>query len=184
MGISSTPLAVLRDFYAEEFARIEREFRGNSDGRAATQGRAALVDRVVLDLSRECLAAELSSLTNVCLVALGGYGRRELFPHSDIDLMFLWADAAAEKKYQQGAQALSRALWDLRLRVSPAYRFVGECEKFQRDNPEFNIAVLDSRCLGGDQDIFERLPHSRTFAPGDAVADKSASALRPARSPK
>lgn len=157
MGIPSTPFTVLRDFYAEEFARIEREFRSSSNGRAASQGRAGLLDRVILDLSREFLAPEPDGLKNLCLIALGGYGRRELFPHSDVDLMFLWGDAAAESGYREGTQALSRALWDLRLRVSPVYRFVGECGKFQRDNPEFNIAVLDSRYLGGDRDLFERL---------------------------
>ena len=46
------PFTIIRDFYAEEFARIEREFRASSDGRAATQARTALLDRVVLDLSR------------------------------------------------------------------------------------------------------------------------------------
>ncbi len=157
MGTPSTPFTVLRDFYAEEFARIEREFRATSNGRAATQGRASLLDRVILDLSREFLAAEPSDLKKLCLVALGGYGRKELFPHSDIDLMFLWEDRNAESRYREGTQAVSRALWDLRLRVSPTYRFLNECEKFQRDNAEFNISVLDSRYLAGDRELFLQL---------------------------
>lgn len=178
MGIPSTPFTVLRDFYAEEFARIEREFRASSNGRMATQGRAALLDRVILDLSREFLAPEPSDLKQLCLVALGGYGRRELFPHSDVDLMFLWEDASAQSRYREGAQAISRALWDLRLRVSPAHRFLRECEKFQRDNPEFNISVLDSRYLGGDRELFEplrnkALPHMIEGAPSDLLTDLS-----------
>jgi [protein-PII] uridylyltransferase len=159
VGIPSTPFTVLRDFYGEEFARIEREFRATSNGRAATQGRASLLDRVIFDLSREFLASEPGELKELCLVALGGYGRRELFPHSDVDLMFLWEDQTAESRYREGAQAISRALWDLRLRVSPTYRFVSECEKLQKDNPEFNISVLDSRYLGGDRELFDRLRH-------------------------
>ena len=157
MGIPSTPFAVLRDFYAEEFARIEREFRASSNGPVATQSRAALLDRVILDLSREFLAPEPAELKKISFVALGGYGRRELFPHSDIDLMFLCEDATAEKRFREGTQAISRALWDLRIRVSPAHRLLIECEKFQEDNPEFNISVLDSRYLGGDRTVFERL---------------------------
>ena len=87
MGIPSTPFGtVLRDFYAEEFARIEREFRASSDGRMATQARTALLDRVIIDLSREFLGQEPDEVKKLCLVGLGGYGRRELFPHSDIDL--------------------------------------------------------------------------------------------------
>src|SRR4029077_4110241 len=145
VGMSSTPVSALRDFYAEEFARIEREFRATSNGRMATQARTALLDRVILDLAREFLAPQPDDLKKLCLVALGGYGRRELFPHSDIDLMFLCQDASVERRHREGTQAISRALWDLRLRVSPAHRFLSECEKFQRDNPEFNISVLDSR---------------------------------------
>jgi [protein-PII] uridylyltransferase len=178
VGTPSTPFTVLRDFYAEEFARIEREFRATSNGHAATQGRASLLDRVVLDLSRELLAPEPSDPKKLCLVALGGYGRRELFPHSDIDLMFLWEDRSTESRYREGTQAISRALWDLRLRVSPTYRFLGECEKFQRDNPEFNISVLDSRYLAGDRELFlqlrnKALPHMIDGAWSDLLRDLS-----------
>ena len=178
MGTPSTPFTVLRDFYAEEFARIEREFRATSNGHAATQGRASLLDRVILDLSREFLAPEPGDLNRLCLVALGGYGRRELFPHSDVDLMFLWEDRSTESHYREGTQAISRALWDLRLRVSPTYRFLGECEKFQRDNPEFNISVLDSRYLAGDRELFlqlrnKALPHMIDGAWSDLLRDVS-----------
>lgn len=160
MGIPSTPLAaVLRDLYAEEFARIEREFRATSNGRVATECRASLLDRIILDLSREFLEPQPDQLKKISLVALGGYGRKELFPHSDIDLMFLFEDSDAESRYREGTQAIGRALWDLRLRVSPTHRLLSECEKLQRDNPEFNISALDSRYIGGDRELFERLRH-------------------------
>jgi [protein-PII] uridylyltransferase len=158
VGIPSTPFGtVLRDFYAEEFARIERDFRATSNGRMATLARAALLDRIVVDLAREFLGEEPDEVGKLCLVGLGGYGRRELFPHSDIDLLFLWEDAGVESRFREAAQAIGRALWDLRLRVAPTHRFVAECDKLQRDNPEFNISVLDSRCIGGDRALFERL---------------------------
>jgi [protein-PII] uridylyltransferase len=160
VGIPSTPLTVaLRDLYGEEFARIEREFRATSNGRVATECRASLLDRIILDLSREFLEPQPDQLKKISLVALGGYGRKELFPHSDIDLMFLFEDSDAERRYRDGAQAIGRALWDLRLRVSPTPRLLSECEKVQRDNPEFNISALDSRYIGGDRDLFERLRH-------------------------
>src|SRR5579885_242798 len=154
--IPPTLSTVLRDFYADEFARIERDFRAASDGRAAIRERTALLDRIVLELGRELLGAP-GKLKGICLVPLGGYGRRELFPHSDVDLMILWANSSTERQYREAAQALVRGLWDLRLRVSPTYRSVAECENFERDNPEFNIAVLDSRYLDGDEEVFERL---------------------------
>jgi [protein-PII] uridylyltransferase len=160
VGIPSTPLtAALRDLYSEEFARIEREFRATSNGRVATECRASLLDRIILDLSREFLEPQPDQLKKISLVALGGYGRKELFPHSDIDLMFLFEDSDAESRYREGTQAIGRALWDLRLRASPTHRLLGQCEKFERDNPEFNISALDSRYIGGDRELFERLRH-------------------------
>lgn len=138
---------------------MEREFRATSNGRAATESRASLLDRIILDLSREFLEPQPDRLKKISLVALGGYGRKELFPHSDVDLMFLFEDREAQSRYHEGTQAIGRALWDLRLRVSPTHRLLSECEKFQRDNPEFNISALDSRYIGGDRELFERLRH-------------------------
>jgi [protein-PII] uridylyltransferase len=93
----------------------------------------------------------------MCVVALGGYGRRELFPYSDIDLLFLWEDSGAEKRYQEATRTISRTLWDLHLRVSPMNRTISECEKLHRDNAEFNISILDARYLTGDARLFARL---------------------------
>ncbi len=156
--MSSPPAGVsLRELYTEESARIEREFEAHSDGRKAIDERAALVDRLIIELSRDLLAPDPNSIEKMCLVALGGYGRRGLFPHSDIDLLFLWEDSGAEKRFQEPTRAMSRMLWDLHLRVSPMNRTLSECEKLHRDNAEFNISVLDSRYLAGDARLFAKL---------------------------
>ena len=63
----------LRDYYAAESARIEREFGTVSDGRKATEHRSSLVDEIILELSREFLLANSETIQKVCLVALGGY---------------------------------------------------------------------------------------------------------------
>jgi [protein-PII] uridylyltransferase len=159
--MSLTPAGIsLRDLYASESAKIEREFAATSNGHKAIEDRAALVDRIVIDLCRETLAADPSQLERFCLVALGGYGRRALFPFSDIDLMFLGEDKDSEDRYRDAMRTLSRALWDLRLRLSPTNRTLAECQKFHRDNAEFNISLLDRRYLAGDVRLFSRLHHS------------------------
>src|SRR5579862_11346 len=156
--MSLTPPGIsLRDLYAEETARIEREFAADSDGLRATEQRAALMDRLLLDLVRDRLSADLARIENLSLVALGGYGRAVLFPFSDIDLLFLYEDEKAEARYRPAARAVSQALWDLRLRVSPAKRRIVECEKFHHDNPEFNVSLLDHRYIAGDRRLFDRL---------------------------
>lgn len=151
------PASSLRDYYAAESARIQRQFEANSNGRQATQDRSSLVDEVIVELCREFLLADSDSIENVCLVALGGYGRRELFPFSDIDLLFLARDAASENKYREALRAISQSLWDIHLRLSPTNRVLAECERFQRDNPEFAVSLLDHRFLAGDPKLFDKL---------------------------
>ncbi len=158
--MSLTPAAItLRDLYAAESAKIASEFSATSDGRKAIENRAALVDRIILDLCKEALAPDPAQQAHFCLVALGGYGRRALFPYSDIDLMFLAEDRIAEGRYWDAARAISRTLWDLRLRLSPTNRLLAECENFRRDNAEFNVSLLDCRYLAGDAELFSRLRH-------------------------
>jgi [protein-PII] uridylyltransferase len=147
----------LRDYYAAESARIQHEFEDTSDGRKATQDRSSLVDETILELSREFLLADSDGIEKVCLVALGGYGRRELFPFSDIDLLFLAEDASTENKYREAMRAVSQNLWDMRLRLSPANRVLAECERFHRSNPEFAVSLLDHRFLAGDRKLFDKL---------------------------
>ncbi len=90
-------------------------------------------------------------------MALGGYGRRELFPFSDIDLLFLAEDAATESRFREVMRAISQNLWDIRLRLSPANRVLAECDRFHRSNPEFAVSLLDHRYLAGDARLFAKL---------------------------
>ncbi len=144
----------LRDSYAAESARIEADFAATSDGRRAIQARTAQVDRIVVDLTHAILGPDIAQ---VCLVAIGGYGRRALFPYSDIDLLFLCEDPVTLKRYRDPMRHIAQTLWDLRMKLSPAYRLVSECDSFNRDNPEFAVSLMDQRYLAGDRRLFERL---------------------------
>ena len=93
----------------------------------------------------------------ICVAALGGYGRRALFPCSDVDVLFLHDSPLSEDATKRVIPRISQALWDLHLRVSPTTRSLAECGKLHRDNLEFNISLLDCRYIGGDPDLFERL---------------------------
>ena len=90
----------------------------------------------------------------LCLLALGGYGRRELFPHSDIDLLFLTEDDSGQATYRDAIATLLRMLWDLRMRVGNSTHTLAECGRLYRDNLEFNVSLLDLRYLAGDADLY------------------------------
>lgn len=109
-----------------------------------------LLERCVF-VDQEVLRAFAEVQPAVTVVAVGGYGRRELFPCSDVDLLLLvdsFAEAAA------GKDAISRfqqQLWDAGLRVSQSVRTVEECCEIHEGNLELTISLLDHRYLAGDE---------------------------------
>jgi [protein-PII] uridylyltransferase len=157
--MSTNPLlaAELRDFSAKEFARIQDQFAVSGDGRGFLLGRSALIDSIVERLWREFVSADPGGPTNVALVALGGYGRRWLFPFSDVDLLFLHGGNKADEQFKEPVRKFSQELWDLQLKLSPATRTVAECAQLDPANPEFAISMLDCRYLIGDRKLFTRL---------------------------
>jgi [protein-PII] uridylyltransferase len=157
--ISPGSVSALTELYATESARIREQFEATGDGRGAGLARAALVDALVARLYGELLSHDLNAPKGFCLVALGGYGRRELFPQSDIDLLFLSESNQMEASQRDAVAALARALWDLRLRVGQTTRRLAECAQLQRENLEFNLSLLDCRYLAGDPWLFARLRH-------------------------
>jgi [protein-PII] uridylyltransferase len=170
----STPGQVLRETYTAESAKIQQHFDATGDGRAVTEQRAALVDRIAVDLFHHFFPKESNAGAKLSLVALGGYGRRELFPFSDVDLLFLCADSSTGERVKSAAREFCQALWDMRMRVSPATRALSECTKFQSENPEFNISLLDCRFLAGDARLSSEL-HDHVLP---AVVSRNRAALR------
>jgi [protein-PII] uridylyltransferase len=144
----------LRELYTGESARIRERFEASRDGIAAVQERSALVDRVVAELAAEQGVANAAGLD---LAAVGGYGRRMLFPHSDADLLFLAADERTIERHREAIAAIGRALWDLGVRASTGTRTLAECARLDPANPEFLISLLDARSLAGDGELFARL---------------------------
>ena len=147
----------LQDLYAEESARIRKDFEESGDGKAAIRNRSALIDSVVTELWTEVTGTS-GAVAGFCIAAMGGYGRRALFPYSDVDLLFLYEKEGLEEYLSRKVIApLSQCLWDLHLRVSPTTRTLAECGKLQRGNIEFNISLLDCRYICGDERLFEKL---------------------------
>jgi len=170
MSTGATVRSELRDLYVRETAAIEQEFSAAGEGRAAVARRTALVDSMVQRLWAEIVvgsqtaapnsgsnATDLNPPKNLALVATGGFGRGWLFPHSDIDLLFLHAGGNSESVFKDPIRRFSQELWDLRLKLSPVTRGLAECEKLDPNNVEFAISLLDCRYLAGDRELFSRL---------------------------
>ena len=145
----------LRVLYTEESARIQKDFESDRDGRAALAKRTALVENLVRSLWQE----HIEGLRNTpfALVALGGFGRSWLFPHSDIDLLFLHENHQTETEFKDPVRRLSQELWDMHLKLSPATRTLAECDRLDQNNVEATLALLDCRFLAGNEEFFSRL---------------------------
>jgi [protein-PII] uridylyltransferase len=157
MMAASSLISELRGSLADETARIQREFQASGDGRAAVNQRTLLVEEILRRLWRDIVSPEETATVNFALVATGGFGRGWLFPYSDIDLLFLFGDRTAEQAFKDPVRRFSQELWDLRLKLSPASRTLAECERYDANNTEFTISLLDCRYLAGDRDLFRRL---------------------------
>ena len=147
----------LRSLYTEEFARIQKSFGDSGDGRAVVAARTKLVESILLRLWTQSVAPGAGAPPGVALVALGGFGRAALFPHSDVDILFLFESGGAESKVKVQIRDFSQSLWDLRLKLSPVSRKISECERFDPENLEFAISLLDCRYLAGDRELFGKL---------------------------
>ena len=147
--------SISQDAYQTESERIRKRFEQSYNGQAAIRERSNLIDSLISDLWNQFSTD--SAADRACVVALGGYGRRTLFPFSDVDLLFLHDSALREHTEKRVIPPLCQSLWDLHLRVSPTTRSLAECGKLYRDNLEFNISLLDCRYICGDTDLFEQL---------------------------
>lgn len=121
--------------------------------RRAIDTRTAEVDQVVLSAYAEFLAAEYSA--GLALVAVGGFGRRELFPYSDVDLLFL---TESEKSVPPKGilSGFLQKLWDVSLRPSHSVHPLADCITEQQGNTEFTISLLDHRFLAGDLELYRQ----------------------------
>ena len=110
-------------------------------------------------VEQACIAAfahEFPKPTGVALVALGGFGRGELFPHSDVDLLLLRDDAAD----QDSARAIERLLgllWNLGLPVSHVTRSVAQCFEEAVNDASSASALFEQRLLAGDGALHQRM---------------------------
>jgi [protein-PII] uridylyltransferase len=145
----------LREQYLREMALVRQTCERTGDGTAAIRRRSAVVDRILIEMWRRAFAGQPAE--NTALLALGGYGRKDLFPYSDIDVLFAFADEKAEEQSKDGIRHIIQGMWDIGLRASPNSRTVKEAGRFDPDNIEFTLATLDRRFLAGQFPLYQQL---------------------------
>ena len=167
--MSQVALAVddLREQYTREMALVRQTCERTGDGTAAIRRRSAVVDRILIEMWRQAFAGQPPQ--NMALLALGGYGRKDLFPYSDIDVLFAFADEKTEVHSKDAVRSIIQGMWDIGLRASPCSRTVKEAGRFDPDNLEFTLATLDRRFLAGHFPLYQQL--HQTVLPGLVLSE-------------
>lgn len=125
--------------------------------------RSEAVDQVMARLWQHYLPDS----ENLLLAAVGGYGRGELYPHSDIDLLFLLRDDPSEET-EAGISGLLQALWDLGLRIGQSVRRLDECAELAASDLTIFTTMLEARPLVGAREL---LPELRAVLGPDRMWD-------------
>jgi [protein-PII] uridylyltransferase len=156
----------LKTFLKIEDQRLKIAHRCGASGIHTAAARSAVLDLVVkrayqaatlIGEALDEINASLDKNQSQCaVVALGGYGRGELAPYSDLDILFLYPNHRALQTRQLVEQML-RLLWDAGLTVGPSFRSVTDCISAAHSDPHLQTALVTTRLLAGDPTIYETL---------------------------
>lgn len=162
-------LAVYREYLKTETNRLKSLHRSGTGGREISQARSAVLDALLRHLL-DTVTGRLPPLEGrqpgprFSLVAIGGYGRGELNPCSDIDILFLHSldgAAVARGKVHPWLTALTESLlytlWDIGLKVGHSVRSVDDCVAVANQDMQSKTALLEARRIAGDAELFRRM---------------------------
>ncbi len=149
-----------KGFLATESDRLRARHEFGLGGREIAQGRSHLVDAVVAQVCR-MVAEELGpnardDLAASTVIALGGYGRQELSPHSDVDLLFLHRGRLTPVA-ERFVERVLPLLWDVGLKLGHSVRSVGECVDLAQEDLHVRNAAAEARLLLGSSQLFHVL---------------------------
>jgi [protein-PII] uridylyltransferase len=151
-------LEFFRQTLTQGFDSLKVRHAEGASGQESVRAHARLMDDVIFSLTR-LIAADAArarlDATPLVVVALGGYGRSELHPLSDIDLMVVYAGELSPY-VQRTMQELLYALWDLGLQVGHSLRSLDDCVAMARTDFPSRTSMQEARFLTGDRRLFAR----------------------------
>ena len=159
-------LARFKTFLKLETHRLKMLHRAGAGGLEICRARATVLDvllRHLWDAARQSLSAQAQKeFPPLALVAIGGYGRQELNPHSDVDFMFLHAGqvVAGNKPLPHLSRIIDGILyplWDLGLKVGHSVRSLDDCVKVAGADMQSKTSLIEARLIAGDARLFEKL---------------------------
>src|SRR6202158_3120721 len=157
----SVLLPPLKTALARGRAEVRRRFEAEGHAPRTVREQCFLIDqliRVLYDLVTETVypLPNPTAGEKLAIVAVGGYGRGEMAPYSDIDLLFLLPYKQTPHT-EQVVEYLLYLLWDLGLKVGQATRSVADCLRYAKADMTIRTALLEARYIWGEQALYNEL---------------------------
>ncbi len=152
LASNESPIAVFRDARENADAMLMGRFREGTPASELVPQRALIMD----ELLRRAWGRIIGDDREMSLVAVGGYGRGELHPGSDIDIMLLLAGSCEGTRADHAEQFLT-FLWDIGLEVGHSVRSVADCETESRADITVATNLMESRLLAGPRALYEQM---------------------------
>jgi [protein-PII] uridylyltransferase len=150
----TTAVGPFREALRQASERLAERFKRNDPIETLVRARAEIVDQIIL-ASWLHFAEELTESAD--LVAVGGYGRGELHPQSDIDLLVL-LEGKTERNADEAIGRFLTFLWDIGLEVGHSVRTLDDCESQARSDVTVLTTLMETRLLHGPGRLFHELP--------------------------
>ncbi len=149
---------------AEQRQVIGQRVMSGASGAETLNAMTELVDGLIVGRYRDAVrhggeALASAGLRECCVMALGGYGRRELAPYSDIDLMFLYRHGA-EDSAKAFVRAVLHPLWDCGFQVGHSVRTIGDSIELAEADVTVKTSMMEARFLAGSSELFQEF-HGR-----------------------
>ena len=155
--MNHVPVAHYRELISRERAALKTNFLSTGHSAPLLRKHAALVDRVLRSVWRDSGVFE-----HLTLAAVGGYARRTLFPHSDVDVLILVPERDDALREQAGA--LVAPIWDMGLEIGHSIRSIPECLDEAARDITIQTTLLEARWIAGSRALFkefsEKVAHS------------------------
>jgi [protein-PII] uridylyltransferase len=153
LALKSSPIAAFKKAIRQAREVLDNRFANGRDIRRLVEDRAWFVDQI---LRAAWERFGWSEDADIALLAVGGYGRGELHPYSDIDLLIL-LDSADHEVFREPIEGFLTLLWDIGLEVGQSVRSVAECAEEARADLTVVTNLMESRTIAGPEHLRQRM---------------------------
>jgi [protein-PII] uridylyltransferase len=153
LALKSSPIAAFKKAIRRAHDALDARFRAGRDVRRLVEDRAWFVDQILREAWDRLSWSEDA---DIALLAVGGYGRGELHPYSDIDLLIL-LDSNDHETFREPIERFLTLLWDIGLEVGQSVRSVDECAEEARADLTVVTNLMESRTIAGPEHLRQRM---------------------------